>query len=36
VWPKALLDNQYTAKRTEIEKLVELRASKRPFRDEGF
>jgi hypothetical protein len=26
VWPKALLDGKYTAKRTEIEKLVELRA----------
>src|SRR5262249_17486304 len=26
VWPKALLDNKYTARRTEIEKLFELRA----------
>jgi hypothetical protein len=26
VWPKALLDNKYTTKRTEIEKLIELRA----------
>jgi hypothetical protein len=26
VWPKALLDSKYTAKRTEIEKLFELRA----------
>jgi len=25
-WPKALLDSQYTAKRTEIEKLCQLRA----------
>jgi hypothetical protein len=28
VWPKALLDNQYTAKRTELEELFELRANK--------
>jgi hypothetical protein len=27
VWPKALLDNKYTARRTEIEKLFELRAT---------
>ncbi|MGE5191109.1 MAG: hypothetical protein ACM3U2_01320 [Deltaproteobacteria bacterium] len=26
VWPKALLDSQYTAKRAEVEKLFELRA----------
>ena len=26
VWPKALLDNKYTVRRTEIEKLSELRA----------
>ena len=26
VWPKALLDSKFTAKRTEIEKLFELRA----------
>jgi hypothetical protein len=28
VWPKALLDNQFKAKRTELEELFELRAKK--------